>query len=185
MAIFKNRPLAAGAALLLACVFLSYFLTQGVLVVCMIVAAAALLVIAFLAVFRGFGYHKLALLLLALGILLGVGRAYLDLRARDDVWQDRMEKICVAEVSVSEIRHANAYGAELLVNVKTIDGISVKGGAVLRSDVSLPFSVNDRFLATVRVMPLTYDNYSENAEYTYMSECPFSRLKDTFARGVL
>ena len=170
MAIFKNRPLATGAALLLACVFFSYFLTQGVLVVCMIVAAAALLAIAFLAVFRGFGYHKLALLLLALGVLLGVGRAYLDLRERDDVWQDRMEKVCVAEVSVNEIRHANAYGAELLVNVKTIDGISVKGGAVLRSDVSLPFSVNDRFLAMVRVMPLTYDNYSEDAEYTYMSE---------------
>ena len=98
MAIFKNRPLAAGAALLLACVFLSYFLGGGVLVVCMIVAAAALLAIVLLAVFKGFGYHKLALLLLALGVLLGVGRAYLDLRERDDVWQDRMGKAFVEEI---------------------------------------------------------------------------------------
>ncbi len=170
MAIFKNRPLAAGAALLLVCVFLSYFLTQTALIVLMIVAATALLAITLWAVFKGLGYHKLALALLALGLLFGTGRAYVDMRRRTDAWQERMEQECIAEISVREIRHASTYGTELLVNVKTVDGSACGSDAVLRSNVSLPFGVNDRFLATVRVMSLTYDNYSEGAEYTYMSE---------------
>ncbi len=170
MALFKNRPLAAAALLLVVAVFLSFLLSHPALIALSVCAAVLLVAMVLFSVFRGLGYRKLFVLLLALGALLGGVRVLFDRQASEHVFAERMERECMAELVVREIRYASTYGTELLVEVRTLEGEGCHETAILRSETALPFGVRDRLLATVQIMPLSYDNYSENTEYTYRGE---------------
>ncbi len=170
MSIFKNRPLFTACALLTLTVFLTYYLPFALALVLLCVAAAGVLALVLWAVLRKLTYHKLALLLLSLAVLFATVRVMIDTHSTERVFASRMEETCDAELTVREVRHANAYGSELLVDVRTLNGARCRERAILRSDIALPFGVKDRILCTAQVMPLDFDNYTQNAAYTYLGE---------------
>jgi len=181
MAIFKNRPLALACAGLLIVTFLAYFLPFRLLfvVTALFAVAAALFLILFLR--RKSSYTRLFVFLLLAALCIGTGRVLLDSYRAQHVWKDKMGEEVRAEISVIEVTHSNAYGAQALVRVHTLNGKEADATALLRTEQAFPFYINDRFVASVSVHDLSFEAYDEGVVYHYRSEgaTALLLLKDT------
>ena len=158
MSLLRNRPLAAASLLLIAVVFLSFFLDNSLLLVFFSVASALLLVLVSLSVRKGFGHVHVSVILLTLAVLCGTFRVSLY-HISGAYWEENAERTVSAELYVKEILFASSYGTELLVDVEALDGDRVQSRAIVRAESLLPFYVGDRFEGSFTVKSLEYDNY--------------------------
>ncbi|MBQ3063403.1 MAG: ComEC/Rec2 family competence protein, partial [Clostridia bacterium] len=169
MALFAKRPLAAGfAATIFAVIFSELF--SFPLILAFLILGVLLLAFFFVLAFT----HRrkpaaLFLLLIALGLLAGSLRV-LHIHQRERALRDAIGKEALVVAEVEEILVSGSYGSELLVSVKRLDGRTVSGNAILKTEETAPFIVGDKVTAACTVKALDADAYVENRHLYYRAQ---------------
>lgn len=169
MAVFFKRPLAAACCVLILAVLFGALLPSLVSHVALTVITIVLLGLLIISFKKYFSYKMLFALLLCLGLLLGFGRGA-SFAAKREAFAAYMDCEVSAGLIVTEINYTNAYAAELVVNVESINGERVNGTAVLCCAYTALFREGDRVEGRFLVKPLTYENFYMTQQYWYMSE---------------
>lgn len=165
MALFKQRPLAFSALLLLPTVGLLFLLPlwAGALLTALLFVAAGALI--FLSV-RGKIRFFLPLLLVV--CLLGAGRAVLGRVGTYNLLEKHFGQTLHAELVVEEISYRGNYGSEAVVRVVSLQGKSCRTRVILRTEELLPYYIGDRIVGDFACESLSYDSYYEGVERSYL-----------------
>ena len=169
MALFKDRPLAAAALLLIITVFFCFFLDGALVIALCAVSGAALFFMVGFIFKKGLGNKSLVILLCLAAVLFGALRVQIDSSLRA-TWQKDMQTSGVAELRVREVKRTSAYGSVLLVEVERWNGEEKAGNAVLRCDYAAPFVKNDRISGEFVLQALDAEIYYPYEKYSYMAQ---------------
>lgn len=170
MALFQKRPLAAACAVLLLAVFFTYFLPLWLVGV--LAGVLTVFAILFFVLFlrRKSSYCRLLLFLLLFALSLGSWRVLADVGIPERALARHMDGEVRAELSVIEVSQSNAYGAQILVRVHTLNGNACDVNAILRCEHAFPFYIGDRFIGNFILHDLDFDPYDQKSVYYQKSQ---------------
>lgn len=162
MALFRNRPLAAGCLVFILCIAVAFQLGE-VFLLFVPVCAIVLLVGGLLIFRRRAPYATLWLTLIFLAVCLAFGRVALDREFHRET-ESAVGSETALTLRVDEVLYENDYRSEYAV---TVNG---RSSAILRTDAELQPTPGMIICGIFEVKPLSYESYYNGQENAYFAE---------------